>query len=211
MKKTIILICAGVLMSLQLAAQEFRMGALAGVNLNVPSDLESGIGYRVGVKVELALPTVANGLYTESGLALSSIPWKTEKLYNPKTDVTAQDKATPYYLNIPLHVGYKWNCSQNAKFFINAGPYLNVGLFGKIKNTTMDTNHKELQSVSLNYFSYLGNDSRVDWGIGFGTGFELARHYQMSVGYEWGMRDIMPSQSYNYRNRTFTFQLAYMF
>jgi hypothetical protein len=211
MKRRIIIICVGVLMALPIVAQEFKIGAVAGLNLNVPSDLKSGVGFRVGVKGELALPDVANGLYAESGLTLSSIPWKTEKLYNSQTGITAQDKATPYYLNIPLHVGYKWNCGQNAKFFINAGPYLNIGLFGKIKNTAMDTNHKELHSVSLNYFSYVGSDHRVDWGLGFGTGFELAKHYQMSIGYEWGMRDIVPSPSYNYRNHTFTFQLAYMF
>ena len=211
MKRRIIIFCVGVLMALPIVAQEFRPGVVTGLNLNVPSDLKSGLGFRVGAKGELALPKVANGLYTEFGLALSSIPWKTEKLYNPNTEITAQDKAMPYYLNIPLHVGYKWYCGQNAKFFINAGPYLSVGLFGKIKNTAMDTNQKELRSVSLNYFSYVGSDHRIDWGLGFGAGFELARHYQITLGYEWGMRDIISSQSYDYRNRTFTLQLAYMF
>lgn len=133
------------------------------------------------------------------------------KRYNPNTGIVTQDKATPYYLNIPLHVGYKWNCGQNAKFFVNAGPYLNVGLFGKVKNTIMDEHQKKLRSVSLNYFSYVGSDHRIDWGLGLGTGLELAKHYQISVGYEWGMRDILPSQSYDYRDRTFTLQLAYMF
>ena len=184
---------------------------MAGLNLNVPSDLESGLGFRVGVKGELALPKQVGGLYADFGLALSSIPWQTVKRYNPNTGIVTQDKATPYYLNIPLHVGYKWNCGQNAKFFVNAGPYLNVGLFGKVKNTIMDEHQKKLRSVSLNYFSYVGSDHRIDWGLGLGTGLELAKHYQMSIGYEWGMRDIVPSPSYNYRNRTFTFQLAYMF
>ena len=199
------------LMALPIVAQEFKIGAVAGLNLNVPSDLESGLGFRVGVKGELALPKQVGGLYADFGLALSSIPWQTVKRYNPNTGIVTQDKATPYYLNIPLHVGYKWNCGQNAKFFVNAGPYLNVGVFGKVKNTMMDEHQKKLRSVSLNYFSYVGSDHRIDWGLGLGTGLELAKHYQISVGYEWGMRDILPSQSYDYRDRTFTLQLAYMF
>ena len=75
----------------------------------------------------------------------------------------------------------------------------------------MREHQKKLRSVSLNYFSYVGSDHRIDWGLGLGTGLELAKHYQISVGYEWGMRDILPSQSYDYRDRTFTLQLAYMF
>jgi hypothetical protein len=218
MKKTVILICTGVLMSLQLAAQEFRMGALAGVNLNVPSDLKSGLGFRVGVKGELALPTVANGLYTESGLILSSLPWKSENTYYPKSGIVLQTKATPYYLNIPLRAGFKWNCGRIAKFFVNAGPYLNIGLFGNIKDIQRDVNNEPRpwsNDDPVSYFKYVGSNHRVDWGLGFGTGIELARHYQVSLGYEWGMRDIMSSfddrQIYDSRIRTFTLQLAYMF
>ena len=37
-------------MALPIVAQEFKIGAVAGLNLNVPSDLESGLGFRVGVK-----------------------------------------------------------------------------------------------------------------------------------------------------------------
>ena len=35
-------------MALPIVAQEFKIGAVAGLNLNVPSDLKSGIGFRVG-------------------------------------------------------------------------------------------------------------------------------------------------------------------
>ena len=50
------------LMALPIVAQEFKIGAVAGLNLNVPSDLESGLGFRVGVKGELALPKQVGGL-----------------------------------------------------------------------------------------------------------------------------------------------------
>lgn len=217
MKRRIIIICAGLLIALPIVAQEFRPGVLAGLNLNVPSNLESRLGFHVGVKGELALPTVANGLYAESGLILSSLPWKSEKHIYPKIGIVSQTKATPYYLNIPLRAGFKWNCGRIAKFFVNAGPYLNIGLFGNIKDIQRGMNNEPLpwSNDDPGYFKYVGSNHRVDWGLGFGTGIELARHYQVSLGYEWGMRDIMSSsdnrRTYDSRMRTFTFQLAYMF
>ena len=202
MKRRIIIICAGLLIALPIVAQDFRPGVLAGLNLNAPSNMESRYGFRMGVKGELTFPKVVKGLYAESGLAISSLPWKSEKHIYPKTGIVSQTKATPYYLNIPLRAGFKWNCGRIAKFFVNAGPYLNIGLFGNIKDIH-------------GYFDYVGSDHIVDWGLGFGTGIEVASHYQVSLGYEWGMRDIMSSSdnrpTYDSRMRTFTFQLAYMF
>ena len=218
MKRSIIIICTGLLMALPIVAQEFRPGVLAGLNLNVPSNLESRLGFHVGVKGELALPTVANGLYAESGLILSSLPWKSEKHIYPKIGIVSQTKATPYYLNIPLRAGFKWNCGRIAKFFVNAGPYLNIGLFGNIKEIQRDVNNEPLpwsNDDPSGYCDYVGSDHIVDRGLGFGTGIEVASHYQVSLGYEWGMRDIMSSSdnrpTYDSRMRTFTFQLAYMF
>lgn len=218
MKRSIIIICTGLLMALPIVAQEFRPGVLAGLNLNVPRNLESRLGFHVGVKGELALPTVANGLYAESGLILSSLPWKSENIYYPKTGIVSQTKATPYYLHIPLRAGFKWNCGRIAKFFVNAGPYLNIGLFGNIKDIQRDVNNEPLpwsNDDPVSYFKYVGSNHRVDWGLGFGTGIELARHYQVSLVYEWGMRDIMSSSDnrpiYDSRMRTFTLQIAYMF
>ena len=169
MKRSIIIICTGLLMALPIVAQEFRPGVLAGLNLNVPSNLESRLGFHVGVKGELALPTVANGLYAESGLILSSLPWKSEKHIYPKIGIVSQTKATPYYLNIPLRAGFKWNCGRIAKFFVNAGPYLNIGLFGNIKDIQRGVNNEPLpwSNDDPGYFKYVGSNHRVDWGLGF--------------------------------------------
>ena len=197
-------------MSLPSAAQELRMGAMAGMNFNVPSDLKSGIGFKVGAMGKLTLPTVAKGLYTDFGVALSSVPWKTERLWEPMSNTTHQSKASPYYLNIPVHVGYQWNCGNQSKLFAGVGPYLNVGLFGKINTTLTNGTTQTVQKVSENCFSHDGIN-RVDWGLGLHAGMEFASHYQIALGYDWGMRDIMSSDNYDYRNRTFTLTLGYLF
>ena len=205
MKRRIIIICAGLLMALPIVAQEFRPGVLAGLNLNAPSNMESRYGFRMGVKGELTFPKVVKGLYAESGLAISSLPWKSEKHIYPKNGFIGYAKAAPCFLNIPLRAGFKLNCGRFAKFYVNAGPYLNIGLFGNIKEFLRDANNEPLPWYNADpsgYFDYVGSDHIVDWGLGFGTGIEVASHYQVS----FDDRIIFDS-----RMRTFTFQLAYMF
>ena len=218
MKRRIIIICAGLLMALPIVAQDFRPGVLAGLNLNAPSNMESRYGFRMGVKGELTFPKMVKGLYAESGLAISSLPWKSEKQKKKKNGFIGYARAAPCFLNIPLRAGFKLNCGRFAKFYVNAGPYLNIGLFGNIKGIQRDVNNEPQPWSNDNpssYFKYVGSNHRVDWGLGFGTGIEMAKHYQVSLGYESGMRDIMSSfddrQIYDSRIRTFTFQTAYMF
>ena len=51
---------------------------------------------------------------------------------------------------------------------------------------------------------------RFDWGLGFRAGTEIARHIQLSIGYDWGMKNINKSGVDN-KNRTFVASCAYMF
>ena len=165
MKRRIIIICAGLLIALPIVAQEFRPGVLAGLNLNAPSNMESRYGFRMGVKGELTFPKVVKGLYAESGLAISSLPWKSEKHIYPKSGFVGYAKAVPYFLNIPLRAGFKLNCGRFAKFYVNAGPYLNIGLFGNIKEFLRDANNEPLPWYNADpsgYFDYVGSDHIVD-------------------------------------------------
>ena len=52
--------------------------------------------------------------------------------------------------------------------------------------------------------------NRFDWGLGFRAGTEIARHIQLSIGYDWGMKNINKSGVDN-KNRTFVASCAYMF
>lgn len=74
-------------------------------------------------------------------------------------------KSRPIYMDIPLLGSYKFPIGPVAKFFINAGPYLSVGLGGKIK--------------AGDYDEKIFDDGwkRFDLGLQWGIGFELADHY----------------------------------
>ena len=102
------------------------------------------------------------------GLMLSSHGWKSpgyyydgnynpsagEKPDKPSSGYTSDNKCTPYYLNIPIHIGYKFPVGRNVSLFINAGPYFNIGLFGKAKETiTPDKGTATTKEMVGNVFS----------------------------------------------------------
>lgn len=205
-------------------AQDFRVGVTGGYNLSAPSAYDSQSGFHVGLKGELGLPQAAKGLYLDFGLLLSSHGWKSAGYYyngdyarsveqTPGTSSSGYAsgwKCTPYYLNIPVHIGYKFATGRNVSLFVNAGPYFNIGLFGKATETiTSDKGEVTAKKTTDNVFSDKMQE-RFDWGLGFRAGVEIVRHIQLGIGYDWGMKNIYKSGT-ECKNRTFTASCAYLF
>lgn len=47
-----------------------------------------------------------------------------------------------------------------------------------------------VKTVSSNVFKD-GTMPRFDWGVGFRAGVEIARHVQVAIGYDWGMKKLI--------------------
>ena len=208
MKKLVMLALLGVLV-LPGMAQEFRMGATVGLNVNAPSgDIKGQAGFNAGLKAELGLPEATKGWFMDFGALLSSHGWNSIGYYDNTTATSLRWESTPYYLNIPVHIGYKFSCSDNLKFFAAAGPYINIGLFGKqTMNSTLAG--KSITSTASNNVFADKVQERFDWGLGFQFGTELYNHWQLSVGYDWGMKSVF--KGVNMRNRTLSISCAYVF
>mgnify|MGYP000791897520 CR=1 FL=1 len=198
-------------------AQDFRLGITGGYNLNSPSAYESQSGFHGGIKGELGLPQVSKGLYLDFGVLLSSHGWKSPGYYvnggyvnQNKPGISYEHKSNPYFLNIPIHIGYKFPVSRNMNMFVHAGPYFNIGLFGKLQE--VQTVNKEKQSVVTTANNVFSSDilQRFDWGLGFRAGVEIVRHIQLAVGYDWGMKNINKN-GVDCKNRTFVASCTYMF
>ena len=208
MKKLIVAVLIGV-MAIPSMAQEWRVGATAGVNVNATTGVHyrGQTGFNVGVKAELGLPQVTNGLFMDLGGSLSSHGWK-RGYYDNSAATLLEWKATPYYLNIPVHVGYKFRCCDNLKLFASVGPYANIGLFGKEAMIATLGEASTKTTVLNNVFADKAQE-RFDWGLGFRVGAELYDHWQLSVGYDWGMESIFKGK--DVRNRTLSISCSYVF
>lgn len=224
MKKILLTMFLASAFSMAGKAQDFRVGVTGGYNLSAPSAYDAKSGFHVGLKGELGLPQVTKGLYMDFGLMLSSHGWKSAGYYynggynrsteavpgTPSSGYASDWECTPYYLSIPVHVGYKFPAGRNVSLFVNAGPYFNIGLFGKAKETiTPDNGKATTYTRADNVFSDKMQE-RFDWGLGFRAGVEIRRHIQLAIGYDWGMKNIY-KKGVDCKNRIFTVSCTYMF
>ncbi len=189
------------------AQENLRWGVTAGMNVSKfsISGLDSRIGFHAGVKAELGLPQVTEGAYMDFGALLT--------LKGAKVDGGAAGnlKFNPYYLEVPVHIGYKYAVNDDFTLFANAGPYIAIGLFGKAKANINDELGADLgidSSASENIF---GDDGfrRFDLGLGLKIGAEFSKKYQVSFGYDFGL--IETAKDSGIKNRNLMISIGLMF
>lgn len=208
MKKLIVCIAA-LAMSAGVYAQDFSWGVRAGLNISSLSinkgedGFKSKVGFNVGLMGDYAF---SESVSIESGLYFSQIGAKI------KSDT---DKATTNlgYLQLPILATYHLAISDNAKWSIQAGPYLAVGLGGKIKVK------EEGVTVKVDSFGD-GEDNggfqRFDMGLTFGTGVTFGQIY-VGVKYDLGLSNIMTkdiqdlADGYSIKNGNFSINVGYNF
>lgn len=211
MKKLVFLSLLLFSVSIGSYAQNLKVGVTAGLNISSPSDYDSKTGFNVGVKGEWGLPNVSKGLYLDFGVLLSSQGWKSSGYYDNQKKQGMQWKGNPYFLNIPIHIGYKVSLGHNTALFAHVGPYIGIGLFGKNKLVTETEAGKKTTTLADNVFSDKQAE-RFDWGIGGKVGIEFAKHVQLAVGYDWGLKNLKTSSNpADFKNKVFSVSCAYMF
>ena len=118
----------------QTASSNIDVELVAGVNSTNISygTLVSRTGFHAGVRLskDLKFFTDQNAIYGNVG-ALLSLKGGTEK--TDEGDYTYN----PYYLEVPVHVGYSYQANPNYKFYFEMGPYVAVGLFGKTEGASV--------------------------------------------------------------------------
>lgn len=196
MKKVLLLMAMLTIGLASINAQDnLRWGATVGMNSSNFSitGFDSKIGFHAGVKAEVGLPQISEGVCLDMGALLT--------LKGAKIDggSAASIKFNPYYLEIPVHIGYKYAVNENFAIFGNAGPYLAIGLFGKAKAEGDILDEYEFNDNSTNVF---GDDAmkRFDFGLGLKAGVEFSQKYQISIGYDWGLVENIKDSGNKNRN-----------
>ena len=120
-------------------------------------------------------------------------------------------KFNPYYLEIPIHMGYKYAINDNFAIFGNFGPYFAVGLFGKMKATGYLIDEVEGLTSIHDSAKVFGNNAmkRFDFGLGLKAGVEFFQKYQVSIGYDWGLLDNIEDSGN--KNRNLMLSVGYFF
>lgn len=100
---------------------------------------------------------------------------------------------------MPIHVGYKWNINNNIALLASVGPYIGVGLFGKLKASNEESRTLYKDNV----------DKRFEMGFSSNINIQIYEHYRFGVGYHHAFTNAQKWTGDENRNITFSF--SYIF
>lgn len=217
MKKVLLFFALVAISVVSINAQDnLKWGVMAGMNVSkyTITGFDSRIGFHAGVKAELGLSQEASGAYMDFAALLT--------LKGAKIDggSIASFKFNPYYLEVPVHIGYKYAVNDDFALFGSVGPYIAVGLFGKAKLNIgsafddlaemegIEIEGMEGKSLSEDIF---GDDGlkRFDFGLGLKAGVEFSKKYQVAISYDFGLVEV--AKDSGMKNRNLMLSLGYMF
>ncbi|SEW44352.1 porin family protein [Chitinophaga arvensicola] len=176
-------------------------------------------GFQAGVLADYQL---GHSFYLESGLSFTtkgSIRKGSDVWIGSTNPAVTYWKKTirQSYLQLPLLIGYRVPVSAATRLFINAGPYVAVGIAGK----EVSRNHTVHQTAAIPdnksstaTFSDTGTGlDRLDYGLSGGVGAEY-RKFRVGVNYEMGLVNIGALKdgtvsTRDYKNRNLSFTVGY--
>ena len=182
-KKILLLACIGFATG-AFAQQNINWEAQAGLSSTSFLSGPSKIGFHVGVRANKEFPSVTKGFYGNVGAFISS--------KGSSDDLSGTTESRAYYLDIPVHVGYKKNLNDKFALFGEAGPYLGCGLWGTTKTTTPETatwfadkaettTKDKAETTTEDFFE---SAPRIAYGLGVRVGMEFKQKYTASIAYD---------------------------
>lgn len=171
-----------------MSAQGLRFGAEAAVDFSNPinSTGEHRTAFHIAAKGEYNFKNASKGWYLSAALGLYSKPGEDET--GGEFDGVGNLSAaytfsyTPWYLQLPVHVGYRYSLSNIVSLQIETGPYFAAGIFGR-EHLTIAYSNGNREKYSGSCFGKDGAFHRADIGWGVAAGVQLAGHWQVGVAY----------------------------
>lgn len=176
----------------------FTVQGLFGMNISNfrhPNSLVDGLtdpkaGFNLGVRGEYMLPS-CYGVFVNLGVNYTMKGAKMDVAASLPDDYSCTVKFRPCYIEIPLHVGYRFNVLDNLGIFADFGPYFAIGVNGKEK---FEFDADAVEDYSTKFFRNskmdLGEIQRYDFGLGFRVGAEYANHHSLNFSFDWGLTDM---------------------
>ena len=166
-----------VLVGFSAQAETPRFEGVVGLNFSTldKSGIKFRPGFHVGFRASYDIPQVTQGFYVNAATLVSFRGFKIDSI-----------SFNPFYLDIPIHAGYKYDMDERFALFIEAGPYFGIGLFGK--------------AAGQNLFSDEVGFKRMDIGLGLRGGTTLNQKLSISLGSDFGFIKVSDDIPFKPRN-----------
>lgn len=164
-------------------------------------------GFHLGGIVEFPISDIFS---FETGLLLST---KGFKLNEKENNSEYKIKMNSFYLDIPLTAKASFDVGD-AKVYGVLGPYLGIGLSGKIKSEYSYEGETETDEEEIKWGSDEDEDDlkRLDFGLTMGAGVEI-NSIIFELSYDLGLANIATITDYGLtiNNRVFKISAGYKF
>lgn len=184
-------------------------GVKAGLNLSRfqghPENMRSDIGFTGGIVIDYAF---YSNLYMSTGIEFHNkrIKYDHEVHSIPAYNIVIPDAAVKaMYLQIPLHLGYKFNVTDMFRIAPHVGPYIAYGVGGRIEVGDYVQIEGQPEMITVNQFTQMFPGFRrvgqtfgdygfekFDYGLGVGLYFEYDK-VGLGVNYDFGLRNVSKS------------------
>ena len=200
-------------------AQEFKFGPTIGLNVNVSRGSEPNgatLGYTFGGTALYNFNNSPSSWYVSGALLFSQKGYKDYTAFWPeegKEDKKIDSRHDITSLEVPIHVGKNFAIGGNSSLFVEVGPYIACGLWGKsetkMTGKTTSSSHKVFEKNGY---------QRFDYGFSLGFGANISNKWRIKCNYEYGIPNLMKNISNypgtaksTYRNGCISTTLSYMF
>jgi len=201
-------------LSFESFAQTFRI--IGGLNLSnmlvkdeedtYSDDFKMKPGFHIGATVEFPL---SNVLSLSTGLLIDTKGFTTKE---EGQDWVTKEKLNLYYLDIPIVLKAANEFDSGVKIFGLIGPYIGVGLSGKVKEEYEYQGQKETFEGDVEWGNDVNEDylRRFDSGLTFGGGVEV-KAILFGISYDLGLYNVLPDNDYGIKmkNRVLKLSIGY--
>lgn len=172
-----------------------RFGVKAGMNYSgtygVNNLTKSKVGLNIGITLDFKL---SSNVYLLTGLEYSAkggkgSPYEVTNNDGKKLMLTQADK--PVYLQLPLHVGYKFDVS-GFNIMPHMGFYMAYGIGGKAEYSYKPLDGSPSWVDKIDFFGV--GVGKFDYGVGIGANLEYNK-FVLDLGHDWGLRKF--AKEYN--------------
>jgi opacity protein-like surface antigen len=171
-------------------------------------DYKMNPGFHLGATVEVPLNEF---LSFESGLLFTT---KGTKYEEEIMGADLKAKVNLSYLDIPLTLKAFHDLGGGLKMYGAVGPYVGVGIGGKVKGTIEYQGETETNEEEIKWGGDEDEDDlkRLDMGLTFGGGVEI-NLITLGISYDLGLSNISSYQDYGStsKNRVLKFSVGYRF
>ena len=178
--------------------------------LVLSDDSNMKTGFHIGATAEFPLTEIFS---LETGLLLSTKGFISKQLFTEEAlgfNYESKVNLNPLYLDIPITAKASSYIGSTKIYFV-FGPYVGIGLSGKIKGEEIIDGVTTSQEIDIEWGSDIDSDfKRMDFGLIVGTGVEL-NSIQIGLNYSLGLANILPQNNVKFRNRVLGISFGYKF